>query len=211
MNEDHAPAAGGPRAGRPRAFNADRAVIDAAAVFWAHGYSGTSTRMLTSALGVSTSSLYAAYGSKAGLFDRAVRWHVDRYAAIYQGAVAQSAIADVVEQVLEDSVATFCPTDGQPGCLTSSAAMADTPEALDVRTFTANAQRADRDLLRDRFVDAISQGQIPPESDPEALTDLVQTLWHGLSSRANAGASRSELTASASFAHRQFMLALGGP
>lgn len=199
------------RAGRPRAFDVDRAVIDAARLFWIHGYSGTSTRMLTGALGVSTSSLYAAFRSKAGLFDHAVRWHVARYAAIYRDAVEQPNIADVVERVLADSVATFCPADDQPGCLTSSAAMADTPESLDVRGLTARAQRADRDLLRDRFRRAITEGQLRRNSDAEALTDLVQTLWHGLSSRANAGASRAELSASAAFAHRHFMQALGNP
>ncbi|RAA21994.1 TetR/AcrR family transcriptional regulator, partial [Burkholderia multivorans] len=35
--------------GRPPAFERDQALLEAARLFWRHGYSGTSTRALTSA------------------------------------------------------------------------------------------------------------------------------------------------------------------
>jgi hypothetical protein len=53
--------------GRPPAFGLERAILDAARLFWRRGCSGTSTRALTAALGPSASILYAVFGHKAGL------------------------------------------------------------------------------------------------------------------------------------------------
>ena len=58
-------------AGRPRAFDRQRAVDVALDLFWRHGFEGTSTSKLTAAMGISPPSLYAAFGSKDGLFDKA--------------------------------------------------------------------------------------------------------------------------------------------
>lgn len=60
------------RRGRPREFDVDRAVDRAMDVLWRRGYRATTTRDLEAALGVRPSSLYRAFGSKAGLADAAV-------------------------------------------------------------------------------------------------------------------------------------------
>ncbi|WP_284433065.1 TetR/AcrR family transcriptional regulator [Streptomyces sp. TUS-ST3] len=53
--------------GRPPAFGRERAILDAARLFWRRGCSGTSTRALTAALGPSAAILYGVFGHKAGL------------------------------------------------------------------------------------------------------------------------------------------------
>ncbi|WP_432572618.1 TetR/AcrR family transcriptional regulator [Kineococcus sp. SYSU DK005] len=182
-------------AGRPRAFDRDDALRRAAHLFWRHGFSGTSTRALSDALGISSSSLYAAFGSKAQLFDEAVRTYALRYSAIYERAVAEASIAGVLERVLVDSVEEFTRVqDGHPGCLTSSAVMADASGTLDVRTHVADLQRADEARLRARIERAVAEGELARETDPAVLAALVQTLWQGLAARAELGAGRQELT-----------------
>src|SRR5690348_16822538 len=81
-----------PQRGRPRTFDRDQAILAAARLFWRYGYSGTSTRTLTEALGISTSSLYAAFGTKADLFEESVRRYAERYREIYQQAVTEDDI-----------------------------------------------------------------------------------------------------------------------
>ncbi|MFF2453315.1 TetR/AcrR family transcriptional regulator [Isoptericola sp. NPDC058082] len=187
-------------AGRPRTFDRDLALRDAARLFWRHGYSGTSTRMLTTALGISSSSLYAAFGSKERLFDEAVRAHTGRYGEVYARAVQEPDLAGVIERVLVGSVDEFTRPDDQPGCLTTSAAMADTSATLDVRAFVVEAQGADEALLRARVERAVVDGDAPAGTDAGTLTGLVQTLWHGLAVRAELGAGREELRAAARLA-----------
>src|SRR5699024_8628106 len=58
--------------GRPRNFDRDAALRTAMDLFWRRGYEGVSVAMLTEALGITPTSLYAAFGSKAELFDEAI-------------------------------------------------------------------------------------------------------------------------------------------
>jgi TetR/AcrR family transcriptional repressor of nem operon len=61
---------------RRREFDDARAVQASVMVFWEHGYSSTSLAQLQTATGLSRSSLYAAYGSKRGLYERAARHYL---------------------------------------------------------------------------------------------------------------------------------------
>jgi TetR/AcrR family transcriptional repressor of nem operon len=62
---------------RSKAFDDATAVAAARDVFWEHGYASTSLAQLQAATGLSKSSLYETYGSKRGLFDRAVQSYLE--------------------------------------------------------------------------------------------------------------------------------------
>jgi len=187
--------------GRPREFDRDDALRAAATLFWQYGFSGTSTRALATSLGISSSSLYAAFGSKADLFDEAVRTYALRYSAVYDAALAEPTLAQVVSRLLAGSIGEFVRTeDGHPGCLTSSAVMVDASTTLDVRTFVTDLQRRDEERLRDRIEQSVLGGEVRPGTDAATLAGLVQTMWHGLATRADLGADVTELTSTAELA-----------
>src|SRR5215469_16929127 len=56
------------RRGRPREYDPDRALADAAESFWKNGYAGTSLDELAAATGMNRPSLYAAFGDKRDLY-----------------------------------------------------------------------------------------------------------------------------------------------
>ncbi|MEU8825157.1 TetR/AcrR family transcriptional regulator [Streptomyces sp. NPDC048636] len=201
-----------PTRGRPRAFDRDRAILDAARLFWRRGYSGTSTRDLTAALGLSTSSLYAAFGSKAGLFEEAVRTYAERYREIYRQAVAEQELRTVIEQLLIHSVAEFTrPSDVHPGCLLSSAAMTDSTSTLDTSAHYAELHGWNERALLTRIERAVQDGELVTGTDPVALTGLVQSVVHGLSVRANLGTAREDLLATAHLVHELICRQLTSP
>src|SRR3546814_15800000 len=61
-----------PHKGRPREFCVDMALAAALRVFWSKGYEGASMADLTEALGITKPSLYAAFGNKEALFNKAL-------------------------------------------------------------------------------------------------------------------------------------------
>lgn len=188
--------------GRPRAFDRDRAILDAARLFWRRGYSGTSTRALTATLGLSTSSLYAAFGSKAGLFEEAVRTYAERYREIYQQAVAEEDIRTAIERILIDSVHEFTqPDDTHPGCLISSAVMTDSTGTLDTSAYVAELHRSNEQALLRRIERAIQDGDLAAGVSAVVLTGFIQALWHGLSVRSNLDTPREDLIEAAQLAH----------
>jgi AcrR family transcriptional regulator len=65
--------------GRPRTFDRTAALETATRLFWTRGYDAVSIADLTSALGISTPSLYAAFGDKRALFFEAVHHFEDAY------------------------------------------------------------------------------------------------------------------------------------
>ena len=71
---------------RTKAFSPADVVDRALQIFWQRGYRGTSMEDLTSSTGLSRSSLYAEYGSKRNVFDRAV----DRYLDVFRLTVART-------------------------------------------------------------------------------------------------------------------------
>ncbi|AXC11954.1 Transcriptional regulator, TetR family [Acidisarcina polymorpha] len=198
--------------GRPRTFTRETAILNAARLFWRHGYSGTSTRALTAALGLSTSSLYAAFGSKAGLFELAVRTYAERYHSIYQESVAQKDIRDVVESLLIRSVHEFTqPSENHPGCIISSAVMTNSAETLDTQVYIKELQDLDEQMLLARFRKAHREGQIRSGASAPALTKLIQCVWQGLSASANRGADRETLLSTARLAVELVCLRLRSP
>ena len=107
------------RTGRPRAFCLDQALANAMPVFWAKGYEGASLADLTKAMGINPPSLYAAFGSKEGLF-RAVleRYEQDRKDDLDKILAAPTARA-TAELYLDKVAEGATNTDGKhpPGCL----------------------------------------------------------------------------------------------
>jgi TetR/AcrR family transcriptional repressor of nem operon len=87
--------------GRPRGFDEDQVVRAAAELFAQHSYDGTSVDDLVKHLGVHRGSLYKTFGSKRGLYLRALRRHVDEdIAALARAVVGVDDQAEAVGLVL---------------------------------------------------------------------------------------------------------------
>src|SRR5438128_6606080 len=106
-------------AGRPRGFDMTKALDSAMEVFWRKGYEGASVADLTEAMGINSPSLYAAFGSKEGLF-RAVLERYDQRRKGFMEKVLAAPHAESVAQLFLEGVAEFAAdTSGRTpaGCL----------------------------------------------------------------------------------------------
>src|SRR5690606_6207018 len=80
-----------PRGGRPWSFDRQDAIETAMRLFWRHGYEGVSISDLTKEIGVAPPSLYAAFGSKAGLYREALERYEANFGAIDSASVRAAA------------------------------------------------------------------------------------------------------------------------
>jgi AcrR family transcriptional regulator len=181
------------RLGRPRGFDADRALERALAVFWRNGYEGTSLPALTRAMGINRPSLYAAFGNKEALFRKAVDRYESGPACYGHKALKKPTAREVVEALLEGAVALLTRPQNPGGCLMVQGALACGENSKSVRQEMASRRAAGVAAIRRRFQRAIYEGDLPAGADAIGLARFVATVMHGLAVQAASGASRNEL------------------
>jgi AcrR family transcriptional regulator len=179
--------------GRPRAFDADRALDHALAIFWRQGYEGASLPALTKAMGINRPSLYAAFGNKEALFRKAVERYERGPAGYAPKALKKPTAREVVEALLEGIVALLTKPRNPRGCLMVQGALACGENGNRVRQELATRRAAGVAAIRRRFERAIDEGDLPASADPSGLARFVATVMHGLAVQAASGASRKEL------------------
>ncbi len=153
----------------------DASVIDAAMeIFWRHGYAAASIDQLSTAMGLSRSSLYKRFGDKEGLFREVLAAYVGRVVARMNAAQGASN-----RERLQALLLGLLPKEERrrtrpPGCLLvrSCAEIGDLPPAGKAVALEGLARQ--RAILGDLFRDAVEAGELSPAADIEGLA------WHFL-------------------------------
>ena len=173
--------------GRPRSFDVDAITERALGVFWEHGYEATSLDALVAATGINVSSLYAAYGSKRGLFQAAM----DRYehhvgSALEALAVGSNGLDDVVRFV--ESVRFGISSETQPsGCLIVNTMVEFAAEDAEIGEVTERYRERVRRSLHSALAGAERSGEIEPRTGSTRAV-LVQAAMFGALVTARSGA-----------------------
>jgi TetR/AcrR family transcriptional repressor of nem operon len=159
--------------GRNRSFDETEVLESAMHAFRRYGYAGISIKQLEEATGLSSGSLYNAYGDKDGLFRAAMAFYVDGYVA---GRIAAHAGPVATLDDLEQLFLTLFRepmTDGS-GCLVVNSTI----------EFGTRGSPVDEEMARSfdlvtSGIRAVLEREIEPEQvDAEASRLLL--LYHGI-------------------------------
>jgi AcrR family transcriptional regulator len=190
--------------GRPREFDADKALNRALMVFWRNGYEGTSLIDLTRAMKINRPSLYAAFGNKESLFRKALDRYADGPADYIRVALGAPTARAVVERLLHGTVRGLTDPHNPRGCLIVQGALTCGKEADSIRKELISRRDASQAAIRRRFQRAKSDGDLPANANAADLARYVATVIHGLAVQAASGAKRAELQRVAQTALRAF-------
>jgi AcrR family transcriptional regulator len=188
--------------GRPRVFDVDLALDRALEVFWRKGYEGASLPELTKAMGINRPSLYAAFGNKEALFRKATQRYIDDRACHVRLALEEPTAKQAVLRLLQGTIDLVTNPRNPRGCFLVQTALACGEKADALRDEMAKRRAAVETALRRRFRQAVSEGDLPPESDPGDLARYIAIVMHGMAVEAAGGAGRRELARAAEIALR---------
>lgn len=188
--------------GRPRGFDADEALERAMRVFWEQGYEGASLTDLTGAMGITRTSMYAAFGNKEELFRKALERYTEGPASYAARALREPTARQVAAAFLDGSVRATTRPGCPAGCLGVQGSLAAGDTGRDARNTLAAWREEGTSRLRDRFRRAVDEGDLPADTDPGALARYLMTVANGIAVQAAGGATREDLRQVADMALR---------
>lgn len=174
----------GPRLRRP-AFDRERGVEIAQALFHARGYDAVGIAELTHALDIVPPSLYAAYGSKLALFERTLQRYAEQNALPLEQLLASDAHpVDVLTNVLVEAARQYTQDVARRGCMVTEAMRADDPQAAAAAAALAEPGIAAIRTYVRKFLSP---------SKAERVADYMLLTLRGISSYACLGTSQAKL------------------
>ncbi|WP_433324351.1 TetR/AcrR family transcriptional regulator [Spirillospora sp. CA-294931] len=181
---------------RTREFDTDSAVDAAMQVFWSRGYEATSVQDLVEATGIGRGSLYAAFGSKDGLYEAALRRYAEdataRMAArLDRDEPVRVVLGDLLLSLLDDTL----DHPERRGCLITNTAVERLPRDPTAGRIVGDAFGRIAESVAAVLRRARARGELAADADVTALADFVVTTIQGLRVHGKAGADRRRLVA----------------
>jgi TetR/AcrR family transcriptional regulator, repressor for divergent bdcA len=172
--------------GRPRKFDLDDGVATALSLFAKHGYDAVGVGEICDGVGITPTSLYAAYTSKFKLFQRAIDRYVAQSGLFVGTALAAATTPQELWSHLLFAAADQYSQGADKGCPVLDGFLATRDP--DVQDLLARQIGATRRLIATRLA---ALGDPRADGNAEALL----TIMRGLSAAARSGTSRQALHA----------------
>ncbi|UCJ14800.1 TetR/AcrR family transcriptional regulator [Pseudomonas sp. MM211] len=169
---------------RRPAFDREGGVAIAQTLFHQRGYDAVSLSDLTDALDIKPPSFYAAYGSKAELFERAMLRYAGENALPLDTLLApERPPAEALTALLVTAAKQYSRHSKLRGCMITEGTRADDPVA---RKMADDLTKGGLQAIR-RYLDGVK-----PEA-AQALSDYIAVTLRGLSAASCVGLSRNRL------------------
>jgi TetR/AcrR family transcriptional regulator, copper-responsive repressor len=181
--------------GRPRAYDPETALRQAAEAFWKTGYSGTSLDDISAATGMNRPSLRAAFGDKHEIYVKALNdyWEL-KFAALDRAFGSGGTLAETLTKVYDAALSIyFSGSDQVLGCFVVGTAITEAAGDPEIQRIVAEGFRKIDADFEACFKLARAAGDLKQDADPKALALLASATMHTLAIRARAGTSRNEL------------------
>jgi AcrR family transcriptional regulator len=144
-------------------------------------------------MGITRTSMYAAFGNKEELFRAALQRYIEGPGGYLSRALQEPTARRVAQTFLNGSVRTTTRPGGPAGCLTVQASLAAGAAGRPARDALNSCREETWSRLRERFCKSVEEGDLMPETDPGLLARYLLTVGNGIAVQAASGAGRDEL------------------
>jgi AcrR family transcriptional regulator len=186
--------------GRPRAFSSTEALMAAVAVFAKKGYEHTSLSDLTSAMGINRTSMYLAFGSKEDLFLLAMKEFQAQADAHLTECMSGASARAGMGALLRSWAEMVTSPDGLGVCFITQAPLTDVSASAEVAAEIETCRASVQLKLKERFDQAVIDGELPARTDTGALGRFYSVTIQGLALDAQHGGTREQLLGAADVA-----------
>ncbi|QEZ92242.1 TetR/AcrR family transcriptional regulator [Proteus sp. CD3] len=182
--------------GRPRRYDSDAALEKIMALFWRKGFTATSMDDLVIETQMNKPSLYAAFGNKAALYEKAIERfnHIasTRYRHELEKQSLQDCVTERIKRYLISAIHFYTDSEGLAGCMVLSTAVSEVEDPA-IKTMLNQVINAQTQQVEDALQEALEAGELKEGTDIHAIALGVVALLHSISLRARAGATVNEL------------------
>ena len=163
-------------------FDYDRALEQATAVFWRHGYAGTSVRDLLKAMGIGEGSFYNTLGSKKALYVRCLELYAEtegrrRIFALTSAPTAAEGVRAMFAALL---ARLDDPATPSRLCMQSATAAAEVLAEPDLRARVETSLTRFHGVLAAQLLRDRSNGLLRDTLDVETTASVLMTYSQGL-------------------------------
>lgn len=182
------------RRGRPQEFDRSVALHRAMNLFWDRGFEGTSFDDLVAAMEMSPSSICNAFGSKERLYQEATEAYLASSGEWFGTELAGDTDTKTAFRNLFAAAAReFTQKDRPSGCMISLAGTHVPPALTSLRDRMAGHRQAKQMAMAERIRKGVADGDVPEDTNVEALAAFYSTVSRGMAVQARDGASRQRL------------------
>jgi len=166
---------------RPREFELDQALRDAAEVFRSKGYHATSLDDLIEGTGLAKGSLYKAFHDKKSLFLGALDLYAhesrDRFRATLE---APGSPFQAIRNTLIGYVERVRTSSGTAGCLMTNTAVELGDQDAEISLQVKDSFRRRTELFEAAVRRAQAAGEVDPARDPRGLAEFLELTVQGI-------------------------------
>jgi TetR/AcrR family transcriptional repressor of nem operon len=167
--------------GRNRLFDEEKALEQAAEVFWIKGYEAASTEDLLTAMDMNKGSLYNAFGNKRQLFVKVFEWFAQRFIRNMKEVFATH--TNTVEALREIFLHVAYPDDPlehTKGCFYVNILGETTGMDPDLEKIAKEKLIEIEKLFHKELTKAQKTGQLTSAIQPAMLAKHLLNLWNGI-------------------------------
>jgi len=166
---------------RPREFEVDQALRDAAEVFRVKGYHAASLEDLIEGTGLAKGSLYKAFHDKKSLFIGALDLYSQEARALFAESLeAPGSPREAIRQALLGYVDRAGTALGCSGCLLTNTAVELGSQEPEIAQHVRAGFEKRTDLLEKAVRRAQAAGEVDPRQDARTLAEFLELTVQGL-------------------------------